>query len=350
MAIHRKFKFNRRTTVAIGVVATASSSLAFAGNAHAASVSTWDKIAMCESSGNWQNHTGDGGRSTGGLQIQDSTWKAYGGLAYAPRAYQASKANQIRVAQKILAGQGSRAWTVTWNGGPCNGLALNVLPAPVFGGTPAPVPAPAPTPVPVSGVWGRPVPGAVTTAYHATGAAWSLGWHTGVDFACATGTPVKSAGPGVVVGINQAGASYGNHVVVKHTDGVYTLYAHLSTVSVRVGQTVSHATVLGLSGATGHATGPHLHWEARTSPTGFSASIFIDPLAWLNSDTKSNLHDPAPTPAGGKTYKVVAGDYLAKIASAQHVSGGWHALYDANKAKIGSNPSLIFPGQVLTLP
>ncbi len=76
--------------------------------ANAASVSTWDKVAMLESSGDWHINTGNG--FYGGLQFTQSTWSEFGGLKYAPRADLATKAQQITIAEKVLAVQGPRAW------------------------------------------------------------------------------------------------------------------------------------------------------------------------------------------------------------------------------------------------
>jgi len=77
--------------------------------ASAAPISTWDDVAQCESSGNWHINTGNG--YYGGLQFSQSTWEAYGGLKYAPRADLATKAEQIAIAERTLAGQGWGAWT-----------------------------------------------------------------------------------------------------------------------------------------------------------------------------------------------------------------------------------------------
>jgi Transglycosylase-like domain len=70
----------------------------------------WDTVAMCESGGNWSINTGNG--YYGGLQFNSSTWLGYGGGAYAPRADLASKAQQIAIAEKVLAAQGKGAWPV----------------------------------------------------------------------------------------------------------------------------------------------------------------------------------------------------------------------------------------------
>ena len=89
--------------------------------------------------------------------------------------------------------------------------------------------------------------------------------HTGVDFAASIGTPVKAALDGTVVGMANTDIvrgcySFGKWVMVKHPNGLSTLYAHLSLQSVSIGQTVSTGDVLGYSGKTGYATGPHLHF------------------------------------------------------------------------------------------
>ena len=92
--------------------------LATAGSAHAASVN-WDAIAQCESGGNWAINTGNG--FYGGLQFTASTWRAYGGGAYAAYANEASRSEQIAIAEKVLAGQGIGAWPVCGKRGESSG-------------------------------------------------------------------------------------------------------------------------------------------------------------------------------------------------------------------------------------
>ncbi|MYW69149.1 LysM peptidoglycan-binding domain-containing protein [Streptomyces sp. SID8379] len=79
-----------------------------ATSASAATTSEWDQVAQCESGGNWSIDTGNG--YSGGLQFSPSTWSAYGGTQYASSASQASKSEQIAVAEKVLASQGKGAW------------------------------------------------------------------------------------------------------------------------------------------------------------------------------------------------------------------------------------------------
>ncbi|MFF3304846.1 peptidoglycan DD-metalloendopeptidase family protein [Streptomyces sp. NPDC002908] len=119
----------------------------------------------------------------------------------------------------------------------------------------------------------------VTTQYRASGASWSSGYHTGSDFQAASGTSVRSIGPGTVVSAGWSG-SYGNEVVIQHSDGMYSQYAHLSSLEVSAGQTVTGGQQIGLSGSTGNSTGPHLHFEVRTGP-GYGSDV--DPIAYLRS-------------------------------------------------------------------
>lgn len=124
-----------------------------------------------------------------------------------------------------------------------------------------------------------PVSGGVSTQYRASGAMWSSGYHTGVDFIASSGTTVKAVGAGTVVSAGWGG-SYGNEVVIRHADGKYSQYGHLSSLSVSSGQSVTAGQRIGLSGSTGNSSGPHLHFEIRTGP---SYGSDINPLAYLRS-------------------------------------------------------------------
>ncbi|MFJ6440547.1 peptidoglycan DD-metalloendopeptidase family protein [Streptomyces sp. NPDC091649] len=139
-------------------------------------------------------------------------------------------------------------------------------------------PAPAGSSEATGSGWSAPLASAnVTTQYRASGASWSSGYHTGSDFRAASGTPVLSIGPGTVVSAGWSG-SYGNEVVIQHEDGMYSQYAHQSSLNVSVGQTVTGGQQIGLSGSTGNSTGPHLHFEVRTGP-GYGSDV--DPIAYL---------------------------------------------------------------------
>ncbi|MEV8396703.1 peptidoglycan DD-metalloendopeptidase family protein [Streptomyces niveus] len=130
---------------------------------------------------------------------------------------------------------------------------------------------------PSGGKWALPVEAPASTPYQQHGSAWSSGYHTGVDFAVPAGTPVRAVGPGVVVAAGNSGP-YGNQVVIRHDDGTHSQYAHLSLLSVTAGARVQGGDRIGLSGATGNVTGPHLHFEIRTGPAYGSD---ISPLPYL---------------------------------------------------------------------
>ncbi|MFJ9038959.1 transglycosylase family protein [Streptomyces sp. NPDC102406] len=375
---HRRYqpsRVNRASlTVTVGGAGMAIP-LIGVGPAQAADVQTWNKVAACESSGNWSVNTGNG--YYGGLQFTRSTWAAYGGTAYAPRADAATKGQQIAVAEKVLKGQGPGAWPVCAQRA---GLARTAeRPAPartvsdvkpqstpqsaagraemytVIGGdtlsgiadarkvpggwqrlysanrevigadpdlivpgqrlslsgastkTVEPRTAPPrktkppkaqpskaqppkahpkkaePKKAETAGAASRgavaPVDAALGTPYHAAGSSWSKGYHTGVDFAVPTGTSVRSVAAGQVVSAGWGGA-YGYQVVIRHADGRYSQYGHLSALSVKSGQRVVEGQRIARSGSTGNSTGPHLHFEVRTGP-GFGSDI--DPLAYLRA-------------------------------------------------------------------
>jgi hypothetical protein len=113
-------KRRRRIISALALTAALAAPLLAAGSANAASVSTWDKVAQCESSGNWSINTGNG--YYGGLQFSLSTWNAFGGADYAAYPNQASKNQQILIGEKVLASQGQNAWPTC---GPAAGLGAD---------------------------------------------------------------------------------------------------------------------------------------------------------------------------------------------------------------------------------
>ncbi|MFD8176819.1 MULTISPECIES: M23 family metallopeptidase [Streptomyces] len=108
--------------------------------------------------------------------------------------------------------------------------------------------------------------------------------HSGQDFAVPIGTNVVATHGGTVVkaGGNGAGdgPAYGNAIVIKHGNGTYSQYAHLSKINVKIGQVVKTGQSIAKSGNTGNSSGPHLHFEIRTTPNYGSA---VDPVAFLKA-------------------------------------------------------------------
>ncbi|MFC9290136.1 transglycosylase family protein [Streptomyces sp. NPDC057052] len=379
---HRRYQPNRINRASLTVTAGGAGMaipLIGAGAAQAADVDTWDKVAACESTNDWDINTGNG--YYGGLQFTRSTWEAYGGTRYAPRADLATKDQQIAVAERVLDGQGPGAWPACsvraglTAGGDAPDIESAGASAKTAAGPASTLKDVQPQTTPqsragtarmytvvhgdtlseiadakdVRGGWrglyaanrttigtdpdlivpgqrlnlrgqavatkapgkksagtetadkksahkksaGKkstekkstghalvaPVDAGLGTPYHATGSSWSKGYHTGVDFPVPTGTSVKSVAPGTVVSAGWGG-SFGYQVVVRHSDGRYSQYAHLSAISVRDGQSVGAGQRIGRSGSTGNSTGPHLHFEVRTGP-GFGSDI--DPLAYLRA-------------------------------------------------------------------
>lgn len=122
--------------------------------------------------------------------------------------------------------------------------------------------------------------GKITTAYKKPGKMWSKGYHTGVDFAVKTGTPVLAVADGKIENANW-GKSYGNQVVQK-VDGGWVIYAHLNKVRIKPGQVVKKGDLVGESGNSGNSSGPHLHFEYR-SKLRWSDGVDLDPKEILAS-------------------------------------------------------------------
>lgn len=100
-------------------------------------------------------------------------------------------------------------------------------------------------------------------------------FHAGLDFRAAAGTLVAAAGPGRVTWAGRRPGGWGLLVTIAHSKGVRSMYAHLSRIDVRVGQRIAAGSPVGLVGATGHASGPHLHFELRLRGAA------VDPLTAL---------------------------------------------------------------------
>jgi resuscitation-promoting factor RpfA len=110
---HRASKPTRRSTrriaaTSVTVAAAAAAPMITAGTAEAATDRTWNRLAQCESGGDWHINTGNG--YYGGVQFSDSTWDSFGGERFASRADLATRAQQIQIAEKVLDGQGWGAW------------------------------------------------------------------------------------------------------------------------------------------------------------------------------------------------------------------------------------------------
>lgn len=104
-------------------------------------------------------------------------------------------------------------------------------------------------------------------------------FHTGIDLVEPFGSPIYAADDGIVALVGKSSTGYGNYVVLAHSGGLDTLYGHLSTSLVKVGQTVTQGQVIGLEGSTGNSTGPHLHFELRINNQPIDPTPYLPPGA-----------------------------------------------------------------------
>jgi murein DD-endopeptidase MepM/ murein hydrolase activator NlpD len=102
-------------------------------------------------------------------------------------------------------------------------------------------------------------------------------FHTGIDMVEPFGSPVYAADDGVVALVGSSGSGYGNYVVIAHAGGLDTLYGHLSTALVKVGQSVSQSQPIGLEGSSGNSTGAHLHFELRINQRPIDPTPYLPP-------------------------------------------------------------------------
>ncbi|GGV21555.1 hypothetical protein GCM10010495_41440 [Kitasatospora herbaricolor] len=276
-----------------------------ATGAHAAPVSVWDKVAQCESGGNWSINTGNG--YYGGLQFSQSTWKAYGGGQYAPQAHKASKGQQIAVAEKVLSSQGPGAWPVcSVKAGLTKGGAsaqvdtadATTQSASQDAGTRSVQPAPAAKPAkPAQSKPARATRAKVST--DGQGSPSGRGEAQDPDFSGRTGWDAA------------------NKVFWYQVDGGWHWTSHQDVYDRHADDDT-----------------PQARTAAAAAPAAEAA-----PAAPV-------------TPAAattGRAYTVQPGDTLGGIAGSQGVAGGWGALYDGNRTVVGGDPDLILPGQVLNL-
>ncbi|MEV7402724.1 M23 family metallopeptidase [Streptomyces sp. NPDC091267] len=124
----------------------------------------------------------------------------------------------------------------------------------------------------------------LTASFGNDGSRWAHK-HSGQDFAVPIGTKVEAAHKGTIVkaGPNGGGdgPAYGNAIVIKHSNGTYSQYAHLSKIDVHIGEHVKKGEKIALSGNTGNTSGPHLHFEIRTTPNYGSA---VNPVNYLHKE------------------------------------------------------------------
>ncbi len=180
--------------------------------------------------------------------------------------------------------------------------------------------------------------------------------HQGQDMAAPVGTDIYAATDGVVVASGPA-SGFGQWIVLDGVVGgqlVSTVYGHMfpEGVLVRTGDRVGAGQVIAKVGNAGDSTGPHLHFEVWAGGR-LQGGRVLDPAAWLAGRGEPSGAAIQSTPAVQSTpeaagYVVKSGDTLAKIATAQGVTGGYQVIFALNQAVI-ENVNLIYPGETLRL-
>jgi cell wall-associated NlpC family hydrolase len=350
----------QRRLAAAGAGAAAASVLSTVP-AHAASSSTWDRVADCESSGDWSADTGNG--YYGGLQFTASTWDGYGGQRYAARADQATRSEQIAVAERVLSDQGPGAWPVC---GPRAGLSRS--------GSPASSVSRAATPqrhtYRVTNTETRGLE-AVAYALAQVGKAYVYGgdgpnvfdcsglvqaaWRrAGVDIPRTSQEQLDSLPhvsldalrPGDIVGY------FGGSHVAIYIGGGQVVGAENPSTGIRVmplnwGRQRAQEAVRPLGAGTVVHSVPSTPTKAQGAPTQSGPSENA-PQSQIPHGVNRTRPKIPPTVPFGSTYTVKPGDCLSKIAAAEGLPN-WQDLYAMNEQTVGDDPDLIFPGQVLDL-
>lgn len=159
----------------------------------------------------------------------------------------------------------------------------------------------------------NPVPGKkITTPYGKPGRLWKTGYHVGADYAAPSGTPIVAVKDGKVLEAKNGttwGAAYGIAAVIDHGDGLRAIYAHMSKIEVKAGDTVKEGQKIGEIGSTGNSTGPHLHLEVRVSPWKYNNKD-VDPDALLSgtkpTSAKDSIKPAAPSAPAAPVKKAAA--------------------------------------------
>lgn len=175
--------------------------------------------------------------------------------------------------------------------------------------------------------------------------------HKGIDVPMPNGTPLKAVMDGVVSAAQSGSGerSYGLYVVIEHSGGKSTLYAHMSKIMVKVGDKVVKGQIIGLSGSTGFSTGPHLHFELRVNGNHVNPSAYVG-AAYGPGGTKGNPSslDDGGIIAGSSGGYVVPNNFIA--ASWSGVSGGSSNVKDLIMASSGGSLGSLATGSVADIP
>ncbi|RZU29185.1 LysM domain-containing protein [Streptomyces sp. BK022] len=332
---HRRPRQAPALLVAAGVTTSAIAiPLLGAASANAADGTTWDRVAECESGGSWSADTGNG--YYGGLQISQDDWDKYGGTQYAASADQASRSQQISVAEKILADQGTTHWATC---ALVSGLTSNSGSVDVDTGV-------SETPSAGQGAPGK-----------------DAGKSSETPEADASSDASDSPGLG-----DSSPSSGSSDSSAKETGKPSSGAGEKDTAGDAGKDTGAARSDASTPPAAGH--GYKDGGSASGAPAAEDDESWEDGGSWSLVDTgdlgggrhrggsaDENVTEGQHTAGTGRhatasagTYTVRDGDTLGSIADSLGVDGGWEALYAANKQAIGADPNHVDPGRTLRVP
>jgi resuscitation-promoting factor RpfA len=329
---HRRPRQAPALVVAAGVTGSAIAiPLLGATGAHAADGTAWDRVAECETGGAWSQNGGNG--YYGGLQMSQEDWEAYGGLAYATSADQASRSQQIRVAEKVLAAQGIAVW---------------------------------PTCGPLAGLGGESSGSTTSDVESDSGSSSSSSDSSTSSDADDSGDSTETADSSDDSG---SSASPSATESTESTDSAESpdssdesSKSDTSSESASPADDASDApTTKSDTAGIGDSAdnlepAPGTSSLTETGETGAGrhrGGSADDETASGRSESASGRHasrdDETARDAGDGTYTVRAGDNLWAIADSLDLAGGWSSLYAENKDTVGADPDHILPGQKLAV-
>ncbi|MFE6626745.1 transglycosylase family protein [Streptomyces rochei] len=340
---HRRPRQAPALVVAAGVTGSAIAiPLLGATGAHAADGANWDRVAECETGGAWSQNSGNG--YYGGLQLSQEAWEQYGGLEYAPSADEASRSQQIRIAEKIHADQGIAAWPTcgllaglgndsgalggdgagsTGDGSSEGGDASQAPTAPRTG-----------DPSGSTGTADSSQPADPTGTTDPAGSGEASG---SSPSASPSGTPdATSTGKGETSKSDTSVESDASASVGSQESGSPSTGATKSDETDKVGQSDGTSAAGAESGA-GRHRGDSADEGAESGRTDAS------------SGRHASRGDGDAREAVEGSYTVRSGDSLWGIADSLDLDGGWRSLYAGNKEVVGADPDHILPGQTLTV-
>jgi resuscitation-promoting factor RpfA len=329
---HRRPRQAPALLVAAGVTGSAIAiPLLGATGASAATGTTWDRVAECESGGSWSENSGNG--YYGGLQLSQDDWEKYGGLEYAQTADQASRSQQIAVAEKILDDQGVKAFATC---GLLSGLGKDSDSANIDTGL-------------ADGSSGSSDSSGSSGSSDSSDSSES----SGLSDSSEESPSKSSSGSGSADSGSSSDPAASPETSAGASAGGSSGTDDSSSKSDNSDKSATPSASDPASGA-GDAEGSD---SSPTVPADGSASD-----KYQQSVGTSNLVDTGSlTPGTGRhrgdsaeeapsSYTVHTGDSLKSIADSLELDGGWRALYAENKKAIGVDPNRIVPGQTLDLP